>query len=402
MSTRPLDNGAGKLLLWALKEPRVPLPPVIFSPALSQRLVDAAGLHSVAGLVYDSLYGAGLLQELEPSVRAQLRKLRVLAAAQFMRVAHDLETVANVLDGRGVRWAVIKGPSIAALAYTKPSARWYSDLDVLVEAHNFGGVIDALCSSGCSLMGVDWRCALGLRRSEVKLRLPVGTVLDLHWHPVNDAEIRATTNFDVEAMLARRRVITGAQGPVMPVLDPVDNMLVVAQHAVLSGGHKLVWAKDLECLARRDPPDWAQLVRRASTTGTELQVAVMLKRSARLLDTPVPAQALAQLLRSAQRTRATLVMLGERFATPASMGRGSRTGMTMMLSMHRSTVASGSDILSGALRHLLPGRERPEQRAWDHKLAGEGITSQAAARSMYLSSVSDHSLDGRTSSVAAR
>ena len=302
-------------------------------PAAGAMLVGAALRHGVAGVLHDALARSGALEELEPRASQDLASLRAEYAAQYLRVTSELSTLALTLDRAGIPWAVMKGPAVAVLGYATPNLRWSVDLDVLVHASQLGPAIDVITDAGATLLDVNWDLQLQLVRSEVSIALPYGTLLDLHWHPVNDKSARANTRLNVAAILSRRRPATIAGAP-RPVLDPADNMVLVALHGALSGGHRLTWAKDLESLARHDPPDWELLVQRAKTARVNLPVGLMLRRAVRLLAAPVPPHVVVALLGG--RPESGLLGWSERLATPESLATGTGTGRLVMSSL-RST-----------------------------------------------------------------
>jgi len=353
----------GELLLWALREPLSAddMPPL--RPSIAPRLIEAAARHGVSALLHDALATAGALGHLGRSQHEVLSRQRAHVAAQHLRVSTDLAALARALDAAGIAWAVMKGPAVAALGYQFPTARWFADLDVLVGASDFGRAIDVLCEEGACLVDVNWDLQLEMQRSEATLALAFGTALDLHWHPVNDRAARATTRLDVAAVLSRRRLIAASTVTDLPVLGPTDNMLLVALHAAVSGGHRLTWMKDLECLCLRDPPDWDLLVRRASAAQVGLPVGLMLRRAARLLGAKVPPNALSSLV--GDRPWARLAARGERLATPVSLGRCSRTGMGIVSSLRGSPAASAAALAKTQCQHLtstvLAQRDRVER-----------------------------------------
>ncbi len=92
------------------------------------------------------------------------------------------------------------------------------------------------------------------------MRLPNGTALDLHWHVVNDARLRRRFTFRTEEMLGRAvRMAIGDS--IVPALDPVDTLLHLGYHTAHSGGHRLMWLKDVERATAADGLDWDVVLR---------------------------------------------------------------------------------------------------------------------------------------------
>ena len=319
----------------------------------SEDLVRLAATHGVAALAHDALARSGLLPKLAPPARDRLAKLRLEAAAQHLLSSADLGRLAVTLDAAGVVWAVMKGPALTYLGYGDPTLRWSCDLDVLVRPSQFGTALDALVEAGATLLDLNWSLQLDMMRAEASLRLPLGTLLDLHWHPVNDARARSTTRIDIDGVLDRRRLVPNDAGLPLMCLGPVDNMTFVALHASLSGGHRLVWAKDIERLARRDPPNWQELAETAAHEHIAPPVGVMLHRAARLLGADVPSGALRSLLGG--RDQAAAWSAGERFATPRALGGCMGSGRAFMSSLRASPRQTAMAMATNARSHVLAG-----------------------------------------------
>lgn len=375
----------GECLLALLHEP----PRVADLPYLdegqSDQLVRAAYSHGVAAMVHDALAQADQLPKLAPPARQAMAKLRLDAAARHLLTSADLHKLATALGSANVPWAVMKGPAVAYLGYRDPTVRWSCDLDVLVSASAFGPALDALIAAGATLHGLDWHHLLSLSLSEAGVELPLGTILDLHWHPVNNRQARSTTSLDIDAVLSRRRLVPNDAGLPLHALCPVDNMIFVALHASLAGGHRLLWAKDIERLARHDPPDWDELERRAFAYHVALPVGIMLRRAARLLGAEVPPDTVRALMGG--RREAGLWSLAERLARPGSLARNKHTGTAFICSLtgtHRGTaVALTRTLVRPRLAKL--GVPPHGKRGVGSTTSLPRSTGEAAAREAYLS-----------------
>jgi hypothetical protein len=385
-----------RYLLALLREP----PRVAQLPDLdesqSEDLVRAAVAHGVAGIVHDALIRANGLSRVAPPALHRLAKLRFGTAAQYLLGSADLSVLARTLDTAGVPWAVMKGPSLAHLGYRDTTVRWSCDLDVLVSPDNFAVALDALMGAGAALLDLNWELQLRLMRSEASLRLPLGTLLDLHWHPVNSAEARSTTSFDVHAALSRRRLVPNEAGVPLIALCSIDNLTVVALHAALSGGHRLVWAKDIERLVTRDTPDWQDLARRATSAHVALLVGIMLRRAATLLGASVPPAAVDALLGG--RAQAGVWCIGEHIATPRSLGGMMRTGSAFVLSL-RGSPSQTARALATTARSYARGRLTPRRNASDKPGAVGSLSTNPLhhpaggrqARDAYLAAITTES-----------
>jgi putative nucleotidyltransferase-like protein len=392
---RSVHREVGELLLWALREPEMcgEMPPL--RPDVDTALVNAAAEHGVVGLLDARLRQCGALDALGAPARDFLQRWRVDITAQHLRAHRELQALAAALAASGIRWVVIKGPAVAALGYDDPALRLFVDVDVLVNSEDFVKVIDLLCENGAVLLDVNWEAQLKLDRAEAELLLPFQTPLDLHWHPVNNGRARGTTDFDVGAILSRKRSLSvGSAGAELPVPDATDNIILVALHGSLSGGHKLTWLKDLERLSFSDPPDWALLVGQAGAAGVGPPVGLMLQRSVRLLGAAVPAVTIKGLL--GRRPWADALTAAERLATPTSLGRFAHTGMTIMSSVRGSPKATVASFLGVVLRHARARVQEVTGSAFSRNPApttepgGNPLrlaSSDPAARSAYLDAI---------------
>lgn len=206
------------------------------------------------------------------------------SVAASMRQRTDLADTVAALDGLGVAHVVVKGPVLAGHAYGDLALRYAGDLDLLVAPADVDRVVASLGDE--TALG-DLASARADGHSETSLTLRHGTSLDLHWHLLNADSLQRTFSLPTGEVLARRRTVEVAGRPV-PTPDRADTLVHLALHAVVSGGHRLTWYVDLDRCIRTDgvPPD---LVERARAAGAGVALALLLRRCAAQLGTPLPA-----------------------------------------------------------------------------------------------------------------
>lgn len=257
----------------------------------------ATFIHKVAPAVYLHLRGD---ENVPAELLAPMRERYQLQVARQLLVAADLATVGRTLGDLGQPWVAIKGPVLAERLWARPDLRQYVDLDVLVDRRRFGDVLDALLAAGAEMTDLNWTLIAEQTRAEVSLKLPNGTALDLHWHVVNSAALREGFRFPIAEML-ERAVQVKIGGTVVPTLDPADTLLHLAYHTAHSGGHRLMWLKDIERASADPGLDWGLTLRRARDYGVRLPLAVVLARTGRVLrfEVPPPAAALGPATRTA-------------------------------------------------------------------------------------------------------
>lgn len=371
---RPARHPVVQLLVDAVRpgagRPQGRLAPEVAAMAVDD-VLDIADHHRLGPALARHLAGwaeppADLLAAAAPLRTAQLvRHLSVLA---------ELGPVADALDEAGVRWAVVKGPVAAATLWPSPDLRDYRDLDLLVEPARFAEVLDLLHDVGGEQVDLAWRLARRQRRAELTFVLPRGTVLDLHWHVVNEVGLREQLGWTTGALLDRRRTVAVGSASV-PTLDPTDTFLHMAYHATHSGGHRLMWLKDVErALAALPHP--AEAVERAERAGLDLMVRLVLERVDRVLG-PVPA--LPWRSRRGGLWREVVRRVDDRSAVPAAGRTG--THRTLFTSARTTTVRSLSAQVREVTGHVLERRGARRESPPNPLLVPDG---DDAARREYL------------------
>lgn len=246
------------------------------------RVAAAARFHGVTGCVHRSLAPV-----LEPIALAALAADEHRAIDLHVRALGDLAGLSPVLNGLGARWLVVKGPVLAETYYSRPDLRTYNDLDVVVPGPALGAVLAAVEGAGATLLDRNWARLQELQVAELLLRLRYGTLLDLHWRLFNYPAVRRTFRTSLPELLERARPVSlGAL--VVSTLDPTDTLLHLSAHGTLSGGHRLVWLKDVERAIATDTADWDELVSRARSWGIGPAAALALARARSVLGAPVP------------------------------------------------------------------------------------------------------------------
>lgn len=300
------------------------------------RIAAAARFHGVSGCVHHSLAtldGAGRFAEVAADHAASIDL--------HLRAMGDLARLAPALDALGVPWLVVKGPVLAEEYYSRPDLRTYGDLDVVVPGSALGDVLDAVEGTGAHLLDRNWPLLRELRVGELLLRLRHGTLLDLHWHLFSQAAVRRATRASLGGFLERARpVVLG--GTRVLTLDPTDTLLHVGAHGTLSGGHRLVWLKDLERVVAAPAPQWDEAVARARALGIGPAVALALVRARRLLGAPVP-RGVPEAMAGG---RAFLVAgrLADRLAPPARSGGNRSIAQLVSRAARADTAATAAEV----------------------------------------------------------
>lgn len=283
--------------------------------------------------------------------------------ANQLASAADLSFLRGVLDDRAQRWVAMKGPDLESF-YPSGVQRDYSDLDVLVARDDLPGVLSSLGDSGCRLVGDPWPHLQASERGQLLLRLPAGSLLDLHWELFNNPGVRRALPVQTSDLLARRTMRQG-----LPALDLADTVMFVTAHACLSGGYRLKWILDVHRVVGAHGA-WLDAVQRWATTPLALPMAVSLDRALDVLG-PLPGVGPAALPNSAWRSW----LRQRQHAQPVQDALGRRTGRTVTAATRGGTAASARTLLHGAwavqrrrvrsqAERPLGGREQEAFLAW--------------------------------------
>ena len=272
----------------------LPLHPGFVTPSAVDGLAAAADIHRISGCLHAT---TGDLARLDPAVGHEFANAHHTNVVRHLTAVRSLGPVATELDRVGVRWLVMKGPVAATMLYRDAGARAYGDLDLLIHPRDLGAANDVLEGLGFVHRIKNWPLARRFRAGEFSMTGPAAE-LDVHWHIVYAWYDRRSVDLDLDAIFERVRRVDVSGRPV-PTLDPVDTLMVIAVHASKSGGHRLIWLKDIERSITVESPDLDELVRRATASGLGPRVGVPLARAATLLGADVPNDVVRGLLPSA-------------------------------------------------------------------------------------------------------
>jgi hypothetical protein len=251
-----------------------------------------------------------------------------------------------VLQDLSQPWLVLKGPTLVELAYGGDvGLRDYGDLDLLTSRVGFGPMLEVIEQAGGRVLETNWPLLSRLRHGEITLRLPMGGLGDLHWHLIYYPSWRARFAVQMDELLDRS--VTAVIGATrVRVLERTDQLLHLCLHGALSGGHLLIWLKDIEQMVASSPPDWDELLVRARRYRLGLICALMLQRARLVLGAGVPSEVIDAL--APDRLLLGLWALQQRYAGDAPWGRFERTGQTLMAATSAGSFSS-LDAFCGSL-----------------------------------------------------
>jgi hypothetical protein len=188
---------------------------------------------------------------------AQLARMAIAAAAQSTLYFHRAADVVGRLDRAGVPVAAFKGVAAIAALYGTPSARMLRDVDIVIDPAAVTDALRVLGDAGFALTddidrrgGADeWiemlhAPSLDLRNLYVSLRTDEGFEADVHLQIGPAPPPRM-----LPGALLGRRVRVRAAGSEIPVLAPVDLMLLNVYHSLKDLLALTSAARDLNDLA---------------------------------------------------------------------------------------------------------------------------------------------------------
>lgn len=213
-------------------------------PSAWSSLVETAVAHRVDALLERAVGDAGVRVPAE--VAQRLVAHRRAAAADALAALPILREVLALLESAGIRALVWKGPALAVEAWADPSARRFSDIDVVVMPADRGRARDALGAAG-------WTSRAGFQRREEEVAMAArgawelrrdGAALpvEVHW---SFAARRYAGFPSVESVMARARTLQVA-GRDCLVPSPADAILLLSLHATKHGWSAL---DDVACVA---------------------------------------------------------------------------------------------------------------------------------------------------------
>lgn len=277
-----LNRAVARLLIDVCRSQVVTVPT---SPGAAEAIVGAARHHRIAPLAHVSLRDAA------PALAALLAADRDAAKALHIQASMLLAEVGHLLGE--MPWIAFKGPVLSERAHPVPGLRRYGDVDLLVAPENLRETARRLRTAGWRLGDYGDMLRNPQTPGQMHWFTPAGIQVDLHWTMINMASRRRLFNIPTSMLLERRVPARIGLGTAW-TMDAVDTIVHVCLHAALAGANRLIWLLDVDQLARRTAA-WDEVAHRARAWGVEAQVALVLRRAATALGTPVPESVYRQL-----------------------------------------------------------------------------------------------------------
>jgi hypothetical protein len=251
-----------------------------------QKLYALSDHHGLIPLVYEALLRG---RHAVPVAALDNFRLRSLTnARQTLWFTAALTRITQKLKGSGISVLPYKGPTLAHLLYSSPSARQYSDLDLLVRTKD-------VRAAKAILRELDYtphhRFTAAQERSQ--LRSGYECVFDAA-HGRNLVELQwqivprfYSVRFDIDDLFARATPIK-IENSEYQTLCPEDLLLVLCVHAAKHGWTKLSWLMDVTELASSHISDLDAVRESATTLGVRRIVAVTFLLAETVLGKSIP------------------------------------------------------------------------------------------------------------------
>lgn len=256
-----------------------------------QRLIAAAETHGLLPLLWhrcaqhDSLH---VPAEVRQGLEQQFRRYRLHRTVLEARLAQ----LTAALDEAGVRYAVLKGPALAATVYDPPWLRPYGDIDLLLQVPSWPRVRALLQQLGYAVSDADTLAAAqrypGDGLNSIACTLPHAQVLlEVHF----DLLQLGWSSPAMSGLWSRLRSAPLGNGRAIAVLAPEEQVLQACVHLFYHGFYRLIWFMDLQHLlqAYGNMLDWTRIVRLAHREGVVLPVSYALRYLRELLGVGAPA-----------------------------------------------------------------------------------------------------------------
>lgn len=286
------------------------------------RQARAAGLLARLG---GRLRRLSLADAIPPPVRWHFAAADTLADKQRIAVRWEIGQVSRALARFELPLIVLKGAAYVALDSPAADGRLFSDIDILVPRERIAQAESALLLAGwhaSRLSAYDRRYYRRWMHEIPPLQhAQRATVIDVHHAILPD-----TARYHPDPVKLRSRAVAVDGLPGVAVLASEDRILHSATHLFHDGelAHGLRDLTDLDLLLRdaATADFWPRLLARAAELQLGRSLFYALRYTARFLDTPVPASALAALAPVAP-GRATLALMDAVFSRALAPDHGS-------------------------------------------------------------------------------
>jgi len=212
-----------------------------------------AEMEGVAGLFYINLRNSGILAAIPTSIRDSLEKIY----NDTRRYTADILEEANRLSARfkeaGIKVVALQGLSLLSV-YGDPGLRLLGDIDLMVRPKQKENIKRILREAG-------YHNSMALYPN---IFFKNSFCIDIHTHVLNLERIKSRRQIfpsDLNAMWDMAVPLFDQAGHLF-ILDPYDNIIALAAHALKHGYSRLIWLVDIyeSLLMLRNNTDWDNVI----------------------------------------------------------------------------------------------------------------------------------------------
>lgn len=274
-------------------------------------LVAAASRHSIIPLLYRHLNTVGS-SEVPQEVLETLRTRVHETATRNLLMTSELLKVLSWFEAQGISAVPLRGPALAAFAYSNLALRQFSDLDILIHRQDVAKGKELLISQGyrptISLSGSREAAYLKSQYDYEFIHPDSGVMVELHWE-ISPKSLSFPVNLaSLEKRLERRNLA----GRDVPNLFPEDLLLVLCVHATKHFWGHLLDVCDVATLIAANPGmDWQKVLAMAGKTGSRRLLVLGLLLAKDLLGAAIP-ENIWQKMESDQQVKSLALLVGRR------------------------------------------------------------------------------------------
>jgi hypothetical protein len=248
-----------------------------------ERLVRTAETEGVAGLLYHHLNNLDCLDLLPEAALHYLEATYQRTTRNTLTIVSKILEIAAMFRQARIPVIALQGLSVVLL-YKHPGLRSMADADLMVKANHKARLIGLLIEAGYRPVPL-----------YPDLLAKNGFLIDIHTHLLNLDRIRSRRYIfpeDLSPMWDNAVVLFKKQDGLL-CLDPYDNFIALAAHALKHSYSRLIWLVDLHesLILLADKPDgWEKLVERARFWKQEKVVLYVLILIKSIFNTEIPSQ----------------------------------------------------------------------------------------------------------------
>jgi len=241
-----------------------------------------ANIEGVAGFVYYHMKNLGLFDLLPKSVLSRLEDSYSQTKKHTLAILREVETLSSALEQIHIPVLALQGLSLIEV-YEDPGLRQLGDADLMVKPGLKERLKRSFCESG-------YRTSVSMYPD---LLYKDGIWIDIHTHILNLNRILNRRYLFPEDLTPMwdRAIPFSDQPDGLLRLDPYDNFIALAAHALKHNYSRLIWLVDLhELLLKwaKDHDGWEEIVKRTQFWRQERVVLYALILMGRIFELKVP------------------------------------------------------------------------------------------------------------------